>query len=232
LAHVRPRRRAESVLTGHADLIGAQYRPLVLFGAYSGLRAGEMFALRRARLDLLRARVDVAETLVDVHGRQEFGPPKTRASRRSVPLPRFVVDLLTDCTAGLESDDLVFTAPEGGAIRGTLFRRRVWVPACVKAGLGELTKDKNGREHYAGLRLHDLRHTAVSLWIAAGASPNEIASRAGHTSVAVVLDRYGHLLAGSEDRVNIALDALAEQAARRTRDEAQLRVVDGGRAGA
>jgi integrase len=192
-----------------AAAIGDTYRPLVLFGAYSGLRAGEMFALRRSRLDLLRGRADVVETLVDVNGRQHFGPPKTRASRRTVPLPRFVVDALTEHTAGFEPDDLVFTAPEGGAIRNTLFRRRVWVPACVTAGLGQLTKDKDGREHYRGLRLHDLRHTAVSLWIAAGASPKEIASRAGHTSVAVVLDRYGHLLAGSEDRVNDALDALA-----------------------
>ncbi len=60
----------------------------------------------------------------------------------------------------------------------------------------------------APLRIHDMRHTAVALWIAAGASPNEIAARAGHTSVSVVLDRYGHLLPGTEERVNDALDAL------------------------
>jgi integrase len=59
------------------------------------------------------------------------------------------------------------------------------------------------------LRPHDLRHTAVALWIAAGASPREIAARAGHSSVVTVLDRYGHLLPGSEDKVNDALDAMA-----------------------
>jgi len=64
------------------------------------------------------------------------------------------------------------------------------------------------------LRIHDMRHTAVALWIAAGASPYEIASRAGHTSVAIVLDRYGHLLPGSEERVNDALDVLARDANR------------------
>jgi hypothetical protein len=64
----------------------------------------------------------------------------------------------------------------------------------------------------APLRVHDLRHTAVSLWIAAGASPREIASRAGHTSVSIVLDRYGHLLPGSENRVNDELDRLAATA--------------------
>jgi hypothetical protein len=44
-----------------------------------------------------------------------------------------------------------------------------------------------------GLRIHDLRHTAVALWIAAGATPKEVAVRAGHTSVGFTLDRYGHL---------------------------------------
>jgi hypothetical protein len=64
----------------------------------------------------------------------------------------------------------------------------------------------------ATLRLHDLRHTAVALWITAGASPKELAVRAGHTSVSVVLDRYGHLLPGHEDKVNDALDVLARGA--------------------
>lgn len=44
-----------------------------------------------------------------------------------------------------------------------------------------------------GLRFHDLRHTAVRLWIEDGANPKHVAVRAGHRSVAVVLDRYGHL---------------------------------------
>ena len=95
---------------------------------------------------------------------------------------------------------MVFPAPEGGPLRLSLWRRRTWAPAVEKAGV-------------APLRIHDMRHTAVALWIAAGASPNEIASRAGHTSVSVVLDRYGHLLPGSEDKVNDALDALVRASA-------------------
>jgi integrase len=71
----------------------------------------------------------------------------------------------------------------------------VWQPAVRAAGLEPL-------------RIHDLRHSAVALWIAAGASPKEIAVRAGHTSVAVVLDRYGHLLPGTEESVTTALDRM------------------------
>ena len=95
---------------------------------------------------------------------------------------------------------MVFPAPEGGPLRLSRWRRRTWAPAVESAEL-------------APLRIHDMRHTAVALWIAAGASPNEIAARAGHTSVSVVLDRYGHLLPGSEDKVNDALDALVRSSA-------------------
>jgi integrase len=181
-----------------ADAIDPRYRALVYLGAYGGLRLGEMLALRRDRVDLLHARVDVATTLADVRGKLLENPPKTRAGRRSVPIPRVVVDALerhlTE-TPGSPTDHL-FSAPEGGPVRASGWRRRFWAPAVRRSGL-------------EALRPHDLRHTAVALWIAAGASPNEIAARAGHASVVTVLDRYGHLLPGTEDRVNTALDALA-----------------------
>ena len=77
-----------------ADAIDPRYRAFVLLGAYGGLRSGELFALRRERLDLVRGRVDVAETVVEIAGHFHFGPPKTRAGRRSVPIPSFVVDEL------------------------------------------------------------------------------------------------------------------------------------------
>lgn len=122
-----------------------------------------------------------------------------------------MADELTTHCAGQEAGDLVFAAPQGGIIRASIFRRRTWYPACIGAGLGTLTKI-DGREHYEGLRMHDLRHSAVALWIAAGASPKEIATKAGHSSVSVVLDRYGHLLPGTEERVTDALDAMGRGA--------------------
>ena len=57
-----------------------------------------------------------------------------------------------------------------------------------------------------GLRIHDLRHTAVALWIAAGASPKEVAVRAGHSSVSFTLDRYGHLYPESDASLRDRLD--------------------------
>jgi integrase-like protein len=59
-----------------------------------------------------------------------------------------------------------------------------------------------------GLRIHDLRHTAVALWIAAGANPKEVAARAGHSSVSFTLDRYGHLYPEADTALRDRLDVL------------------------
>lgn len=192
-----------------AEAIDPAFRALVYLGAYGGLRLGEMFALRRERLNLLHGRVEVVATLGEVRGQIIENAPKTKAGRRSVPLPRVAIEALDEHLRRSAPVDHVFTAPEGGPVRAGQWRTRRWHPACVAAGFGEHVKDENDREHYRGLRPHDLRHTAVALWIAAGASPNEVASRAGHSSVVTVLDRYGHLLPGTGERVTAALDELA-----------------------
>jgi integrase len=70
----------------------SRYRALVLVGAYGGLRIGELAGLRRSRVDLLRGTVEVAEIVTEVGGRLRVGPPKTRASRRTVGLPWAVVE--------------------------------------------------------------------------------------------------------------------------------------------
>lgn len=184
-----------------ADAMDDRYAALVYLAAYGGLRVGELFGLRAKRVDLLRARLEVAEAVVSVAGRLHFGPPKTSAGRRSVPLPKVVCSALSEHLTSYPAapEELVFTAPEGGPVRLELWRARYWRPAVRRATLEPL-------------RPHDLRHTAVALWIEAGANPKEIAARAGHSSVVTVLDRYGHRFAGSEDRVNDALDALANAA--------------------
>jgi integrase len=197
-----------------ADAIDPRYRALVYLGAYGGLRLGEMVALRRDRVNVLTRKVDVATTLGEVRGRLVENPPKTRAGRRSVSIPPSVAKELERHLAEHPGapGDYLFTAPEGGPVRAAGWRHRAWAPAIRRAGL-------------EGLRPHDLRHTAVALWIAAGASPNEIAARAGHSSVVTVLDRYGHLLPGSEDRVDAKLDEIAA-AARSPRDGDRATVSD------
>src|SRR4029450_5851804 len=142
-----------------ADAIDRRYRALVLVGAYSGLRIGELAGLRRERVDLLRGTVEGAEIMTEVAGKLQIGPPKTRASRRTIGLPRAVVNVLAEHLApGGKPTDFVFTGPQGGRLRIANFGNRIWRPATTAAALD-------------GLRIHDLRHTAVALWIAAGARP-------------------------------------------------------------
>jgi integrase len=179
-----------------ADAIHTRYRALVLVGACGGLRIGELAGLRRSRVDLLHGTVQVGEIVVEVGGVLHIGPPKTRASRRTVGLPRFVVEELAAHLAGPgDPEAFVFTAPEGGPLRVHGFRARVWRPATRAAGVD-------------GLRIHDLRHTAVALWIAAGANPKEVSTRAGHASVSFTLDRYGHLYPEADTALRDRLDAL------------------------
>jgi integrase len=180
-----------------ADAIAPRYRSFVFLGGFGGLRLGEMLGLRWGRVDLLRRRVQIAETLVDIEGHIHFGPPKTKAAVRSVPLPRFVCDELSVLASPrIDPEALVFRSPDGFPVRPGLFRRRFWTPAVDSAGL-------------APLRIHDLRHTAVSLWIANGADPKRVAALAGHSSVVVVLDRYGHLYPEQDDELMERLERRA-----------------------
>jgi integrase len=179
-----------------AEAIRPHYRALVLVGAYGGLRIGELAGLRRERVDLLRGTVKVAEIMTEVAGKLQVGPPKTRASRRTIGLPRAVVSVLAEHLApGGQPADFVFTSPQGGPLRVAGFRYRIWRPATKKAGL-------------EGLRIHDLRHSAVALWIVAGASPKEVPARAGHSSVSFTLDRCGHLYPESDAALRDRLDTI------------------------
>lgn len=177
-----------------ADTIHPRYRALVLLGAYSGLRIGELAGLKRSRVHPLKRSVEVAEIVTEVSGTLHWGEPKTKASRRSVSIPAAIMDELVAHMDKFSADELVFTGPEGGTLRVNAWRRRFWNPAVEAAGLSPL-------------RPHDLRHSAVAMWIAVGLDALSVSRRAGHTSVSFTLDRYGHRYQGAEDA---AADALAK----------------------
>jgi integrase len=181
-----------------ASAIREPYATLVYLLAYGGLRWGEAAALRRKRCDLLRSRLEVAESLADVRGHLHFGPTKTYRSRLVV-VPGFLRDLLAEHLARYVDDDpsaLVFTSPQGQPLRNTNFRRQVWYRAVAEAGLPD------------GLRIHDLRHTCASLLISQGAHPKAIQTVLGHSSITVTMDRYGHLFPSDMEALAAALDGV------------------------
>lgn len=185
-----------------AATIDCRYRSLVLVASYTGLRAGQLMALRRSRVDLLHRAIAVVEQVQSIGGGHEVSAPKTAAGRRSVSMPRFVADEVAEHLARYAEpgvDGLVFPAPDGGFLRLENFRRRAWTPATVAAGV-------------TPLRLHDLRHTCASLAIAAGADVKVLQRMLGHASAALTLDRYGHLMPGQAESVAERLDEMARGA--------------------
>ncbi len=174
------------------------YALLVLFAAYTGLRAGEIGALRVSRINLLRRRVEVSESADEAHGGFNIGPTKTY-SRRSVGIPAPVVDMLTPYLASKKQSDLAFEGPDGGPLRHSNWYPRHFKPAVVRAGLPRET------------RFHDLRHTYAAFLIAEGAHPRAIMERMGHSTINVTLGTYGHLFPAIDEQLD---DALALRFAR------------------
>ncbi|MDQ3353674.1 MAG: site-specific integrase, partial [Actinomycetota bacterium] len=188
-----------ATLACHVD---PRYRAFVLVAAYTGLRAGELMALRRKHIDLLHQTITIDEQVQYIGGRHLVLPPKSAAGRRSVAVPAVVVSELEKhlgLYAEPGAEGLVFAAPEGGFLRLENFRKRVWQPAVAEAGL-------------APIRIHDLRHTCASLAIAAGADVKVLQRMLGHASAALTLDRYGHLLPGQAESVASRLDQMARAA--------------------
>jgi len=173
-----------------AQAIRAPYGTLIRFAAYSGLRRGELTGLKVCRLDLLGGKVHVVEQLTEVGGRFHTGFPKTPAGRRVVRIPRWLCEELGAYLADRPHDpsDLVFTMPMGGPLRAARFAPVIFHPAVRAAGLEPL-------------RFHDLRHTAISLWIAQGTNVKVVQKQAGHENAAMTLDVYGGLYPDDVDEL-------------------------------
>ncbi|MGE2835467.1 tyrosine-type recombinase/integrase [Mycobacterium sp. SMC-4] len=177
-------------LHGLAEAAG-DHRALVYLLGTCGLRFGEAAELRWRDLDLDRLRMRVARSVTLVDNRFVVGTPKG-GKGRTVSVSAFVAGLLT---VG-DAEALVFPDSKGGHMRGTNVRRRWWSDAVVAAGLP------------TDFKIHELRHTAASLAIQAGANIKSLQNMLGHESAALTLDRYGHLYGSDVEAVGVAMNAL------------------------
>jgi integrase len=180
------------------DAVDARYRALVVLAAGTGLRQGECLGLTVDRVEFLRRTIRVDRQLVAVAGEPlQFGPPKTAASVRTIPMPQVVADALAAHLTTYEPgpDGLIFTTEAGNAVRRTRFSDK-WRTAVKGAGLPK------------GTRFHDLRHFYASLLIRHGESVKVVQQRLGHASAKETLDTYSHLWPDSEDRTRAAVDAV------------------------
>ena len=101
---------------------------------------------------------------------------------RTVPLVPVVVPIVDRWSAGKSPGEWLFAAPAGGPLRETNWQRSVsWREAKATIGRPEL-------------RVHDLRHTAASVWLASGADPKVVQRVLGHATAAMTMDLYGHMI--------------------------------------
>lgn len=171
---------------------------LVVLLAYTGLRWSEAIGLRVRDLNMLRRRLHVRRAVVEIDGVFHEGEPKSW-ERRTVAFPAFLdVSLAALCT-GKGADDGIFS--EGGVYLRQPHTSKSWfLTGLASAGIERLTP-------------HDLRHTAASLAVSAGANVKVLQRMLGHKSAALTLDTYADLFDDDLDDVATRLDARVATAA-------------------
>lgn len=192
-------RKAHTYLThDQVDRLALEssHSTLVLFLAYTGLRWGEATGLRVKDLDTLRRRVSVIQNAVMVGGHVEVGTPKSHKIR-SVPFPEFLTLSLARRCDGKNREQLLFG--DGTNHMRLPHSRAGWFAQAVK-------RAQETDAAFPRVTPHDLRHTAASLAISAGANVKAVQRMLGHASAAMTLDVYADLFDDDLDAVAVALN--------------------------
>jgi integrase len=193
-------KKARSYLT-HAQVqalseASGTHSTLVYLLAYTGLRWGEATALKLKSLDLLKRRLNISENAVAVSGRIYVGTPKSHESR-TVPLPEFLIPLLAQECEGKGRESLVF-GDGHNHLKQPSFGDG-WLETAVKRCQEEDT-------NFPRVTAHDLRHTAASLAVSAGANVKALQRMLGHAQASMTLDTYADLFDTDLDNVSEALN--------------------------
>ncbi|HET9142547.1 tyrosine-type recombinase/integrase, partial [Actinophytocola sp.] len=196
-----------------ADEMPGRFRALVLAAAFTGLRWGELIALRRGDLDLDRRTVSVPRRLAELQsGAMVAGSTKSAAGVRTVALPELIVpDLrrhLQEFVAASQ-DALVFLGEKGAMLKRSNWRSAVkWSESIAAAGLP------------VGFHFHDLRHTGNHLAASAGASTRELMHRMGHGSMRAALI-YQHATSARDQEIAAEVSRRAALARRRSKKDSR-----------
>ena len=186
---------------------------IVLVLAYCGLRWGELAGLHVSDVDMLRRRTHVRRNAVNVGAVVEVGTPKTH-ERRTVPVPRLVEPLAAACM-GKGRDGIVFHAAGGGYAKSPGVS--TWFSGAVSRCIAATDKARAFEREahpdrdpvtpvFPRITPHDLRHTAASLAVSAGAHVKVVQKMLGHASAAMTLDTYADLFDRDAEAVADAHD--------------------------
>lgn len=180
-----------------ADIGGDRLRTLYLLALATGMRQGELFALRWQDLDLdagagARPSLQVRRSVRRIQGQLHFNEPKTARGRRRIALAPSVAEALRGQRTrqlaerlmlgpAWDDGDLVFPNPVGHVLDPSNVTHTSFRPLLRRAGLPQI-------------RFHDLRHTAATLLLLRHVNPKVVSELLGHASVAITLDIYSHVL--------------------------------------
>ena len=172
----------------------------VLTALSTGMRRGEVCAVRRSDVDLKDSRLRVVRTLTQTSDGLSFCDPKTTAGKRSIPMPPALVCEFKSQFKMQAQNKLVMRGAysDGGLVfcqaDGTPYR-----PDTLSSTFANWIKRNGPRLGVPVIGFHGLRHTYATILIAAGVDPKTIAQLMGHANVGFTLSTYGHVMRGSEE---------------------------------
>lgn len=170
---------------------GDRHYPLYVLALQLGMRIGEICGLRWKDVDLDNGTLSIRQTYTQVRGRMEFSTPKSDSSIRVIDMPDELSDVLAKWKVSQAKErlafgkpwkhpELVFTTHDGSAVHPNNLRRRSFNGLLTKAGCPHM-------------RIHDLRHTALTLMGEMDIHPSIVQQTAGHSDISVTLGTYGHV---------------------------------------
>jgi integrase len=176
-----------------ATAAGEDHGLVIRLLAYTGLRSGELAALSVGSVDMLRRRVQFTQAVAEADGRLDWKAPKDH-ERRSVPFPVLLAGELGERMLGKGREDLLFSASNGGPLRASHCRPRVFNVA------------RDSLKDFPKVTPNDLRHTAASLAVSAGGNVLALARMLGHEDPSPTLRTYADLFDSDLDALADVLD--------------------------
>jgi integrase len=176
----------------------------ILLAVATGLRRGEILALRWRDLDLEAATLSVRQSLEETKGALAFKEPKTDKARRAVALPKLAIEALRQRRAdlartrlmlgpGYHDNDLVCCRLDGRPLH----------PRSITDAFIDLIRTSS---NLPCVRFHDLRHSHATMLLRKGVHPKVVSERLGHSTVGITLDIYSHVLPGMQEEAARKVD--------------------------
>jgi len=183
---------------------GDRLEALYVLAVHTGLRQGELLGLKWDDIDLQARTLQVRRALITARGGPRLATPKTKGSRRRVSLTGVAAEALKghlerqlaeiDRAGSLwQENGLVFASETGAPLDRRYLTSRRFKPLLKRAGL----------PHF---RFHDLRHTCATLLLTQNVNPKVVSEMLGHSSIAITLDTYSHVLPNMQDSAARALE--------------------------